>query len=71
MDSRALHFRPHYRRNTDSSDSVKARKRIDKKNEGEGSRTSKLVSEGSITLKEAIQSYTPMQVYHHSNIIHV
>lgn len=57
--------RPRYRRNTNSSDSINERKPIDQMNDEEASHTTKLVSEGSKTLKEAIQRYTPMQVFRH------
>ncbi|KAG8364508.1 hypothetical protein BUALT_Bualt18G0004500 [Buddleja alternifolia] len=55
--------RPQYRRNMRPSSGLEKRKSIDNKNEREGSRNPKLVSEGSRTLKQAIQRYTPMQVW--------
>ncbi|KAH6764758.1 transmembrane protein [Perilla frutescens var. frutescens] len=55
--------RPQYRRRMKPSTGLEKRRSLDGKNEREGSRTSKLVSEGSRTLKQAIQRYTPVQVW--------
>ncbi|KAI3465553.1 hypothetical protein Pfo_022216 [Paulownia fortunei] len=55
--------RPQYRRSIRPSSGLEKRWSLDCKNEREGSRSSKLVSEGSRTLKQAIQQYTPMQVW--------
>ncbi|CAI9089776.1 OLC1v1024410C1 [Oldenlandia corymbosa var. corymbosa] len=54
--------RPRYRRNM-SSNPNEERRSPDRMNEREGSKHTKLVSEGSRTLKEAIHRYTPMQVW--------
>ncbi|KAL3849114.1 hypothetical protein ACJIZ3_010996 [Penstemon smallii] len=55
--------RPRYRRKMSPSNAIEKTKSIDSKNESEGSQSSKLVSQGSRTLKQAIQQYTPMQVW--------
>lgn len=62
-----LAARPKYRRQMGASDSLQRRKSMDsngiaKTNERESLRSTKLSSEQSITLKRAIQQYTPMQV---------
>uniref|UniRef100_M1BGU4 Transmembrane protein n=1 Tax=Solanum tuberosum TaxID=4113 RepID=M1BGU4_SOLTU len=58
-------MRPKYRRNMISSGGLDSKKLIEqrKEKEKEGSRSLKLVSHGSRTLKQAIQQYTPMQVW--------
>uniref|UniRef100_A0A0V0IKP0 Putative ovule protein n=1 Tax=Solanum chacoense TaxID=4108 RepID=A0A0V0IKP0_SOLCH len=58
-------MRPKYRRNMSSSGGLDSKKSIEQRNEKEkeGSRSLKLVSHGSRTLKQAIQQYTPMQVW--------
>ncbi|KAL0327921.1 UNVERIFIED_CONTAM: putative membrane protein [Sesamum calycinum] len=55
--------RPQYRRNMRPSGGLEKRRSLDMKNDREGSWSSKLVSQGSRTLKQAIQQYTPMQVW--------
>ncbi|GER48261.1 membrane protein [Striga asiatica] len=55
--------RPQYRRKTRPPDGLEKIKSLDNKNEREASHASKLVSQGSRTLKQAIQQYTPMQVW--------
>ncbi|KAH0744767.1 hypothetical protein KY290_032760 [Solanum tuberosum] len=58
-------MRPKYRRNMISSGGLDSKKLIEqrKEKEKEGSHSLKLVSHGSRTLKQAIQQYTPMQVW--------
>ncbi|XP_004243604.1 uncharacterized membrane protein At3g27390 [Solanum lycopersicum] len=58
-------MRPKYRRNMSSSGGLESKMSIEQRNEKEkeGSRSSKLVSHGSRTLKQAIQQYTPMHVW--------
>ncbi|KAL0311119.1 UNVERIFIED_CONTAM: putative membrane protein [Sesamum angustifolium] len=58
-----LTARPQYRRNMRPSSGLEKRRSLDIKNDREGSWSSKLVSQGSRTLKQAIQQYTPMQVW--------
>ncbi|CAA0837059.1 Unknown protein [Striga hermonthica] len=55
--------RPQYRRKTRPPDGLEKILSLDNKNEREASHASKLVSQGSRTLKQAIQQYTPMQVW--------
>ncbi|XP_011085423.1 uncharacterized membrane protein At3g27390 [Sesamum indicum] len=55
--------RPQYRRNMKPCSGLEKRRSLDLKNDREGSWSSKLVSQGSRTLKQAIQQYTPMQVW--------
>lgn len=53
--------RPQYRRGMPST-GLEKRTSLDNKNEREGLRSSRLVSQGSRTLRQAIQLYTPVQV---------
>ncbi|XP_009621062.1 uncharacterized membrane protein At3g27390 [Nicotiana tomentosiformis] len=55
--------RPQYRRNMCSSGCLESKNSIEQKIEKEGSRSLKLISHGSRTLKQTIQQYTPMQVW--------
>ncbi|XP_016474734.1 putative membrane protein At3g27390 [Nicotiana tabacum] len=55
--------RPQYRRNMSSSGCLESKNSIEQKIEKEGSRSLKLISHGSRTLKQTIQQYTPMQVW--------
>ncbi|KAL7584108.1 hypothetical protein Lser_V15G45531 [Lactuca serriola] len=55
--------RPRYRENMKASDGLERRNSIDMKNEKESSRGSRLVSQRSKTLKQALQQYTPVQVW--------
>ncbi|CAI9754481.1 unnamed protein product [Fraxinus pennsylvanica] len=55
--------RPRYRKSLSPSNGLERIKSLDRKAGREGSRNSKLVSEGSRTVKQAIQQYTPMQVW--------
>ncbi|XP_016487134.2 putative membrane protein At3g27390 isoform X1 [Nicotiana tabacum] len=55
--------RPQYRRNMSSSGGLESKNSIEQKIEKEGSRSLKLISHGSKTLKQTIQQYTPMQVW--------
>ncbi|KAL3624633.1 hypothetical protein CASFOL_031301 [Castilleja foliolosa] len=55
--------RPQYRRTMEPSSGLEKKRSLDNKNDRDGSRSSKLVSQGSKTLKQAIQQYTPMQVW--------
>ncbi|GFP84902.1 uncharacterized membrane protein at3g27390 [Phtheirospermum japonicum] len=55
--------RPPYRRTMRPSTGLEKRRSLDNKNDRDGLRSSKLVSQGSRTLKQAIQQYTPMQVW--------
>ncbi|XP_047971645.1 uncharacterized membrane protein At3g27390 isoform X1 [Salvia hispanica] len=57
--------RPQYRRRMKPSTGLEKGRSLDSQDEREGSRSrsSKLVSEGSRTLKQAIQRYTPVQVW--------
>lgn len=55
--------RPQYRRRMKPSSGVERKRSLDSNNEREGSRSSKLISQGSRTLKQAIQRYTPVQVW--------
>lgn len=45
------------------SSGVERKRSLDSNNEREGSRSSKLIPQGSRTLKQAIQRYTPVQVW--------
>ncbi|XP_057796706.1 uncharacterized membrane protein At3g27390 isoform X2 [Salvia miltiorrhiza] len=54
--------RPQYRQKTKPSSGLEKKRSLDSQ-EGSRSRSSKLVSEGSRTLKQAIQRYTPVQVW--------
>ncbi|CAN4110125.1 unnamed protein product [Withania somnifera] len=57
-------MRPKYRRNMSSSGGLDSKKSIEQnEKEKEGSRSLKLVSHGSRTLKQAIHQYTPVQVW--------
>lgn len=67
-----LAARPKYRRNMSHANSLDRRMSMDnngigQKNEREGLHSTKLTSERSLTLKRAIQQYTPVQV---NNILH-
>ncbi|PHT42793.1 hypothetical protein CQW23_16818, partial [Capsicum baccatum] len=57
--------RPKYRRNMSSSGGLDSKSSVELRNEKEkeGSHSLKLVSHGSRTLMQAIQQYTPMQVW--------
>ncbi|KAL7142362.1 hypothetical protein ABFS83_08G118700 [Erythranthe nasuta] len=55
--------RPQYRRSTNPSKGLEKRMSLDSKNDREGLRSSRLASQGSKTLKQAIQRYTPVQVW--------
>ncbi|XP_051115346.1 uncharacterized membrane protein At3g27390 [Andrographis paniculata] len=55
--------RPRYRRAMRSPNGLDRKWSLDSKTERGGARNGKLVSEGSRTLKQAIQQYTPMQVW--------
>ncbi|PHU11947.1 hypothetical protein BC332_18877 [Capsicum chinense] len=65
MREGSCYTRPKYRRNMSSSGGLDSKSSIELRNEKEkeGSHSLKLVSHGSRTLKQAIQQYTPMQVW--------
>nr|GMC48588.1 uncharacterized membrane protein At3g27390 [Ipomoea batatas]GMD32016.1 uncharacterized membrane protein At3g27390 [Ipomoea batatas]GMD38556.1 uncharacterized membrane protein At3g27390 [Ipomoea batatas] len=57
-------IRPRYRRNMSPYDGDEIRRNsLDQQNEREESRSSKMASQGSRKLKQAIQQYTPVQVW--------